>query len=252
MSLNEFQHNVLEKAAKTTGYGGHAAKSCARHIERARLLKDCMPELAVFSAITAEEEAAVAIFYALKKQKYENYEQLKTKVHSYKSGVYPFIRLLGEAFLPKESDLKITLYFEELEAKKRKDILRIRMPIGIEDDQQICIVPDPPLGFVSTGPDGKEKNYHREVSRIASEKGIKSVFDYIKNLANERNKVLYASPTQIPRVKDAEDVISNHTNAAMLNMIMYLLIEPHRPQSLVQEALKAYVKIMTRIDASET
>ena len=177
---------------------------------------------------------------------------MKAKDHRYKSGVYPFVRLLGEAFLPHDTGLEITLYIEKSKAEKPKDILRIRMPIGVEADQQICIVPNPPLGFVSIGPNGKEKNYHDEVSRIASEKGIKSIFDYVKKLANERNKVLYASPTQIPRVTDAEAVIQNHTNAAMLNIMMYLLIEPHRPQSLVQEALNAYVKIMNRIEASKS
>jgi hypothetical protein len=67
MPFNELQLKVLEKSSKTTGYGGFASKSCVRHLNRAFELKSTMPEVAAFLAITAEEEAATAIFAALRK-----------------------------------------------------------------------------------------------------------------------------------------------------------------------------------------
>lgn len=207
-----------------------------------------MPELAVFSAITAEEEAATSVLYALKKLKYEGHERINFRDHVHKAGLYPFIRLLGEAFLPPDAGLQVTLYFGP-HFKKDREILRIRMPIGQDAGRQICLVPEPPLGFISTGPDGKEKNYHKEVGKIATAHGIKSIFEYIKSLANERNKMLYASPSSIPDVKDSKVRLEKHTDAALLNLIMYLLIEPHGKQSLVQEALITYLRILGRFSA---
>ncbi|WP_232461222.1 hypothetical protein [Cellvibrio sp. PSBB006] len=72
MNLTDFQLSILERAAQTRGAGGFSAKSCRRHIERAWLLKESMPEVAVFLAITAEEEAATALFHAFQKKRYKN------------------------------------------------------------------------------------------------------------------------------------------------------------------------------------
>lgn len=60
-------------------------------MEYAWKIKDIDPEMSVFRSITAEEEAATAIFLSLKEKKYENAEKLKFQDHSYKQALEPFI-----------------------------------------------------------------------------------------------------------------------------------------------------------------
>lgn len=248
MNLTDFQKLVLDKASKTRGYGGYAAASCRRHLERAWVLREQMPEVSVFLAITAEEEAATAIFHCLQKRQYEWSGKLKKWDHAYKAGVYSFLRLLGETLIPKDDSVKLELFFDTSGESKKTTTLRIRIPIMIEGGEQYYIVPEPPLGLFSKGPDGKPRDYTQEIRAIASEHGIDSVYEYIKNQANERNKMLYASDSGIPEVEDAGRALERHTNAAFLNLIIYLLIEPHKKQNLPQEALYSYIKILNRIE----
>lgn len=252
MDVTDFQNTVLEKASSTRGYGGYAAASCRRHLERAWKLREEMPEVSIFLAITAEEEAATAIFHSLRKRKYDWSQKLKYWDHKYKAGIYPFLRLLGDVLISSEDSLKLNLYFDAPAERSQANILRIRLPIGLEGGRQYFLIPEPPLGFVSTGPDGKERDYTKEVRDVASERGIESVFEYIKAQANERNKILYASDSGIPEILNASEALRRHTDAALLNLIIYLLIEPHKKQSLPQEALYSYIKILSRIEAKET
>lgn len=188
MVFNELQLKILEKSSKTTGYGGFASKSCARHLNRALQLRSSMPEVAAFLAITAEEEAATAIFAALRKRKYNHASKLKVRDHKHKAGVYPFLKLLGEVLGPLKHGLPLNLFFDE-----KDDAFRIRMPLGIQGDRQICIVPEPPLNLVSVGPSGNPTDYLKQVRSAASDQGINSIFKYVQELANERNTMLYAS-----------------------------------------------------------
>jgi hypothetical protein len=247
MPFNELQLKVLEKSSKTTGYGGFASKSCVRHLNRAFELKSTMPEVAAFLAITAEEEAATAIFAALRKRKYNHASSFKVRDHKHKAGVYPFLKLLGEVLGPLKHGLPLNLFFDE-----KDDALRVRMPIEIQGDRQICIVPDPPLNLVSVDPGGNQTDYLKQVRSVASNQGINSIFEYVQNLANERNTMLYASDSGIPEIKNIDSTLKRHFEAALLNLIVYLLIEPYKVQNLVQESVDTYIKILHRIDEEKT
>lgn len=74
------------------------------------------------------------------------------KNHVHKTGVYPFIKLVGSAFVPPNAEINIDLYFDQVSENNKKQILKIRMPISLSNDQKICLIPEPPLGIVSTGP----------------------------------------------------------------------------------------------------
>ncbi|MCD6347325.1 MAG: hypothetical protein J7L96_07900 [Bacteroidales bacterium] len=252
MKFNQLQIRILEESSKTNGYGGFASKSCARHIERALELQTTMPEISAFLAITAEEEAATAIFAALRKRGYAHARKLRARDHRFKAGVYPFLKLLSEVLGPLEHGLPLILFFDQNNDSKKSGILRIRMPLELQGDRQICIVPEPPLNLVSVDSDGKPSDYLKKVRSVASEQGIDSIYDYIQNVANERNTLLYASDSGIPELKDVNYVLDHHIRAAFLNLIMYLLIEPHKVQNLVQEALGVYLSILNRIDEKET
>lgn len=244
LELNDFGKKLFEAATSTTGLGGFAARSAVLHLERACQLLETMPEVAVFLAITAQEESAVCVFHGLTKNKYENANKLKRGDHKHKIGVYPFLKFIQDVVM-NDSGINVRLDFAiKKHGKKTKSILRTVIPLN----DKLGVFPDPPVNIFSVDPDGNETDYHHEIKKLASAKGIKSVFDYIKGLANIRNTVLYASPSAMPKISNAEKVVCDHAEAVVCNFVAYLLIEPYPKQKLVQEALKAYIKVLNRID----
>lgn len=98
MKLNAFEEKVIEHILKSSAPGKHAARSALRHLERAWKLADEMPELAIFSAITAEEESATALFHVLKKHSYDGAELLNGRSHLHKIALHPFMLAVGKLF----------------------------------------------------------------------------------------------------------------------------------------------------------
>src|SRR4051812_2704559 len=79
----------LEKAVHNLPKG--RPRNCCRNafhrIKRAWSLRLLDPEIAVFSAITAEEEAASAVISALKTKGYSGADILNPRSHPHKAGV---------------------------------------------------------------------------------------------------------------------------------------------------------------------
>ena len=252
MKLDHYQQSLLKVAAKTSGKGGYSSASCAQHLERSLALKEKMPEVAVFLMITAEEEAATAVFSALRKRRYEGAKHLKEKSHIFKSGLYPFIQLLGNTVGALKFGVKLELFFDPKPHQPDDAVLKIRAPIKLPERDDVFIVPDPPLNLVAVDPGGEKTDYFREVRKVASEKGIDSIHEKIRIWSNRRNMMLYASDSGIPNVENVDKWIQPHLNGVFVNLAAYLLVEPHTKQNFVQEALSAFLKIQSRLEARET
>ncbi|MCV5333874.1 hypothetical protein OFD71_36940, partial [Escherichia coli] len=87
----------------------------------------------------AEEEAATALFLALKSKGYLRSSELKTHDHKHKGGLYPFLTLLGVAL--KLSEVPSQLVVDN---NNGRDTLRTQMQIG-----DYVLQPDPPLNQVN-------------------------------------------------------------------------------------------------------
>lgn len=251
MKLDDYQRNLLKLAAQTRGRGGYSSASSAQHLKRALELKDKMPEVAVFLTITAEEEAATAVFSALRKKKYEGASELREKDHVFKAGLYPFIQLLGNTVAALKFGVPLELFFDPKKDQPDDAILKIRMPMNIPGREDLFIVPDPPLNLVSVDPGGKKTDYFSAVRKVANENGIDSIHEQIRKWANRRNRMLYASDSELPKVKDVEKWMLPHFKGIFANLAAYLLVEPHPKQNFVQEALTAFLKIQSRLEARE-
>ena len=252
MELDEYQKTLLQEAPKTRGKGGFSSASSARHLVRALELKERMPEVAVFLMITAEEEAATAVFAALRKRRYEGANRLKDTDHVFKAGLYPFIQLLGNSVAAIKYNIPLELFFEPKENNPTDRVLKLRIPLNVPAHKRLCIVPDPPLNLVSVGPDGNATDYFKAVREVASKEGIDSIHEQIRRWANRRNKLLYASDSGVPEVESVEKWLWPHFNGVFVNLAAYLLIEPHIKQNFVQEALSAFLKVQSRLEARET
>ncbi|WOC28068.1 hypothetical protein LY624_19500 [Pseudoalteromonas sp. N1230-9] len=251
MVLTEFQKKVLEVSSKTKGPAGYAAKSSIQHLHRAFELADSMPEISAFLAITAEEEASTALFQALKNKKYTASKALKKNVHKHKAGVYPFLMLVGETLNILKHELPIEITFE-IPSDENNELIKTRMFIGGVNGIDTYIYPDPPLNLVSVDPSGKAKDYLRDVKKVAQDKGISSIFGHIKEVANIRNKMLYASDTAIPCVRSIGELLERHLGATFLIHIIYLFVVQNPKQNIVEECLNVFMKIQHRLEHAET
>ena len=63
----EFEKQVEGLFLKTLAPGKNCARNAFRHIASAFDLAERAPEMAAFQAITAEEEAATAVFHAIRR-----------------------------------------------------------------------------------------------------------------------------------------------------------------------------------------
>ncbi|MCG9701305.1 hypothetical protein L1D19_14360 [Vibrio natriegens] len=238
MNLSDFQKKVFEISSTTKGHSGFAAKSSIRNVERAFELAVGMPEVAAFLAITAEEEAATALFLALKSKRYKRSNELKMHDHKHKGGLYPFLSLLAVPLKLNETPYQLVI-----DSHDGRDILKTQLSVG-----NLILRPEPPLNQVSVDASGNAINYLHEVRNVASERGITSILQYIRDTSNKRNLMLYASANGLPSVENISSELQRHIGATILIHIIYLLVVQHSKQNLVEECLDVYLKIQHNLE----
>jgi len=243
--IDKVVNDCIEVSAK--GQGRNCALNAISHLESAWKIKDIDPEMAVFRAITAEEEAATAIFIALKEKSYENANRIKFKNHPYKQAVAPFITAVSKfmADIARWPDFplgeKYQLSFEG-EGKDRKLILSFYFANGLA-------TPIPPLGFEFVL-NGKPYNFEKELLEITSGKSRADIIKYVKNIANLRNTILYARADGIPKITGKIDGhLEKRRRTVMTFLRIYSLIYPYKEKALfVEQALKSFLVMMGEIE----
>jgi len=98
---------------------------------------------------------------------------------------------------------------------------------------------------------GKPISFQKQVKKLASVRNTKHVEKYVRDKANERNKLLYAAPQGCPHVESLSDEFFPHQkNKVMTMAYAYLLIEPYKEkQPFVQQGLDALLKTLGRSKA---
>ncbi|MCB1605317.1 MAG: hypothetical protein KDI59_11755, partial [Xanthomonadales bacterium] len=72
MEFSGFEEKILGAVEDCKGSVKHCARNAINHLEKAWVIRDIDIEMAVFRGITAEEEAASAVFHCLKNHRYSN------------------------------------------------------------------------------------------------------------------------------------------------------------------------------------
>ena len=227
--------------------GKHAARSAISHIQRAFKLKDLDPEMALFRAITAEEEAARAIFDALQRHKYSGADRINWRDHRHKAAVMPFFMAIGRSFSQVGfADARTEIV--DVEGKKK---LVVHVRFRHSDGRMKSWYPDPPL-HISVLVDGKREDYAAELQDIATEGNFATMRKFVENYANERNRLLYASAQGVPRLGEPVDGHLATSRANVFSMIaVYLLVDSHpHQQAFVTHALQAFLQMINRLPAS--
>jgi hypothetical protein len=208
--------------------------------------------MAIFRGITAEEEAASGLMFCLRELHYAGAEKLRPHNHIYKHAVYPFMRIVGLFFGQVLGDkLKgFRLLIKDEDGLRR---LTVAFPVSIASEDHWAY-PIPPLNFgVKVGSTEQPPSYQKQISDYVAAKGNKNVRAYLKNEANLRNEILYASSSGYPEVKELKPKFLQEKASHVVALLQaYLMIAPYRdPQPYVQDALAAFTMMVGALENTD-
>lgn len=216
------------------------------HLSLAHRLKDIDPAMAIFRAITAEEESATGLLRALQAQGYAAPGELLPKDHLQKAAVYPYLRAIAK----HTSHLRMN------------GIKEVRFGIPRDEDKpklQLALILDgaydgivarssPPLNLrVREG--GEVVNYQKYFRELISPSGFDDIRKYLNTKKNQRNLLLYASPQGLLDPGPVSDAtLLDYKIRIMTILKTSLLIWPYKEiQPFVQEAVRSFLELAGRL-----
>jgi hypothetical protein len=223
--------------------GRHAARSAILHIVRAFKLQGVDDEMALIRALTAEEEAARAIFFALRRRGYPGADQLRLKSHKHKHAVVPFVAAVGK-LIAKVGVAKPQLQILRVDGK---DTLRLLVELTLPDGRHIAFTPEPPLNFtLKLG--NRLHDFAPEVAELTSEMNVATIQQYVGQLMAQRESLLYASDRGVARVKgDITNRLREHRGNVFSHLALFLVIDLFGQQLFVAQGLQAFLRVMAII-----
>ncbi len=244
----DFEKEMIEVIGKMPNRDSKSrALNSTTHLMMAFKIREIDSCMSLFRLLTAEEEVATAIFLSLKNHKYENARKLNPIDHKHKMGLLPFLsaveKELWRGGLSKDGIRSIWI-----EGKIKKlgiEVWQINHNTNKEDWVRYEI----PLNFIVERTDdrGKEKSdFSDSFNEIVSDSNAKTIFDYIRNRANQRNHVLYANSGTLPAsVGNLDTEIARAYRRVFFLLKIYLLVDQYpQKQALAQQCLNAYLKIL--------
>lgn len=224
----------------------NAARSALRYLQRGHLLHESMPELAYFCLLTAEEEAATALFHALKQRKYQGAERLDVRDHRHKSAVWPFLQSVGSALSLIEPHFAPKLEFQEDEVTLRQ-VLKSRVTIRLPDGEEKWAYPEPPLNF-DLRLNGEPHPFEREMGELSASANVKNIQRLITHRSNERNRTIYAAQTGIPHVTiPMADLRARQGIVFMEFFVLLLVAQVVEHQPFVQHSLDVFLDVLDQL-----
>lgn len=223
------------------GISANQIESAVSHLEAASRIKDIDPSMAILRAISAEEEAASALFNVLKQKKYYRSKQLNCRNHSHKQSVIPFITSMDK-YLFQSDDRRFHINLHAVEVKNSL-MLTLRLFISSE----AYIQPDPPLDIVSVGEEIFGE-WLKDLRKKAENGYCISVFDYLKKNSEYRNTLLYADDVSLPEFDgDIEFQINQRKLNTFKIFSIICLTFPHKKKSrIVEQSIYCFLEIMNK------
>jgi len=246
---NERERQLLSMVRRSAAPGKHAARSAAHHIARAFEIQLLDPEMSVFRCLTAQEEAATAIFWALKRRRYEGAADLDPYNHIHKAALSPFLEAIYSGILDAAQGHGIHVSANLQSSDPRPQIqLRVRFSSG-----QV-FAPDPPLGFeIQLESTGSPYDFAGELERLAKSREVDTIEKHVRELANRRNRVLYATAQGIPglhlKQSPIEDHLAYYRTHVFALLLTFLLIDQHATNQLFpRQALLSFLQLLSKLD----
>lgn len=222
--------------------------STLNHFEKSRALREADLEMASFRAICGEEEAAAAIISALYHRKYPNASALNIKNHQHKWAIVGCMLALSERLLPDLNKFHMQMDF----SKARIDVKIPFSNFGVEGGEAMVLQPDEPLDILYYNP-RKDADYafEDELAALAEGAKFKSIKDMVAAMANSRNRLLYASDTELPRNEDtSQQLDARHSRAITLLVIAVMILQSNKKLATVRQALLAVLTVIGKLPAA--
>lgn len=246
MELQDFDKKCLELLdARPNRQSKHCFRSAFNHLERAEILFPIDNPMAVFRCFTAEEEAASGLMYCLKDKKYINAEKLNPRNHVHKNAVIQFFSILCQFAEDHFKEFGIEMFLSLVENEGKRNLLfTAHMDLG---EGPTTFIPDPPLNFKLAHED-KRFSYKKQIDALIDSKEVKEIGAHLKNIANQRNLILYASQKGYPSKIDIEDKFFPAYQKRVLALLRtYLMIDPFEEcQNFVQDSLDAFLAMLIK------
>ena len=229
------------------------AFNAVRHLNRAWRLHELDKTAALFYGITAEEEAATAVLQAVKHWNYPSAEKINPRNHVHKNAVVPFFEGFTRVLATIQDPPEMRFLLQRDEPSEPFVFELLPHPTY----GTAWYRPDPPLGMLHrrSRDDGKTyviEDFARGIGKILAERNMKSVGDYLRQRANLRNRLLYASSDGYPDYQgDIMERLKQFKRNVFALLRMFLLIDPHpKHQSLVVQAVSGYVSVITNLSGT--
>jgi hypothetical protein len=243
MTGTDYQKAVQELIKERPSAGCHAAFNALRHISKAWELRTLDREMAVFRSYCAEEEAAAAIFHALKRLRYPGAERLKHRDHVQRVAVMPFLWMVNKAFtIVYRMGFQPAVTIGGEEGRKRI-MLSIQIPGAPHR-----VSPMPPLHFSLSEGDVPYR-FEREFDALKNMRNVETMKEYVREGIANRNGLLYAGGSGFPAVDtDVEPIIQSQLETVTTLLTVYLLIDMYpQHQLFVQQCLDVFIGLVTNI-----
>lgn len=201
--------------------------------------------MAVFRCITAVEEAASSLMLLMQEKEYPRASELERTNHLFKNAMLPFIRILHSCVVRLASEHKFDIEIHVHPSLQQP--LGMAVIVHHADGSNSMVPINPPLAFLFSDK-GLGIDEELDIEVFIKRQGAASVSSYLKQEANLRNKLLYASPAGVPRISiDHSKYFPAKQQAVRTMLCAYLMIEPYGQQPTVTHALNAYLDLIGEV-----
>lgn len=202
----------------------------------------CEP-LGMFALLTAEEEAASFLYYALKSKGYSVPDYGKLHRHNEKFKLVIFAEAIHAYFFDKFPISASAVVRIENDEGRPKTTFRFPAPTGHE-----IVVEDPLTMIVTTavadGNSGHNKAVQLSVDEVLEKvtpKGF-TLNSHIKKTANRRNLCLYGDPKLKSRVKNESEVHHFTSNCVAMITFGFLIYNSEKPTTSMSQLVNYIFK----------
>lgn len=223
----------------------HRVKNALESFDRSSRLFEIDKEMASFRAITGEEEAATALIKSVQLRGYEYADLFNPWNHFHKAAVIACVGAVATTLKPILGEFQLVFDFD----KRRIDVKVPLSAFGIQGSRPLAMQPVEPLGVTFSRPGVKSQNLYDDILKnLAEDASFNDIKKMVTAAAKDRNRLLYASDSAVPRSMATELSIRNRKRRAhtlLVLAIMVLQTRDHLP--MVREGILAFLGIISRL-----
>lgn len=244
---SEHVRSLLKKSAeKLPGKVRYRLLNACDGVERAEKLLEMDKEIASFRAITAQEEAASAVFNSLKIKKYPRAEELNLYSHPHKAAFWFIVDALHHSLGQGLQGLNFNFTIDATKPELSLSIPAKQLGVELSEAPNLAIQPVDPFHFLQSR-DGFPDAFEADINELLSNRGAKKVDRYIKTLANDRNKILYANDQGLPVSRATLDSIHARRSRIYLAVALCIgILQTDTIQHYVAQGLAALLKAVCK------